>query len=417
VAEHVTLEPALLPYREDLRDYLREQRANGRVLILATGAHRSTAQAISAHVGLFERVYASDETTNLAGGNKRDRLVAEYGERGFDYAGDSRRDMPVWAAARRALLVDPFPALNRAVTKVTRVERVFEEQPASFAMQIRALRLRQWVKNALLFVPLLSAQRFDAPELLLAVMLGFVAFGLCASGTYLMNDLLDLPSDRRHPRKRHRPFAAGTLPLRWGLFMSPLLIAAGLVFASALPAPFAAIVIAYLGTTLLYSLYVKTVPMLDVIVLSSLYTIRLMAGSAAVDIWPSHWLLGASTFLFLSLAMVKRYGELTTVSETTAGFRGYRSEDGALLLAFGTASGYLAVLVLALYIATETAQLHYERYRLVWLICPLLTYWISHIWLTAHRRGMDDDPLVFALKDKTSLTALGLMGMVFLFAI
>ena len=417
VSEHVPVDAELLPYREDLLEYLREQHAAGRSLVLATGADMRVAEAIASHLGLFDRVLASDGETNLIGERKRGRLRELYGDGGFDYAGDSSRDLPVWSSARRAILVDPFPRLQRAVARRTEIETIFTRTPPSASVQFGALRVRQWVKNVLIAVPLLAALRFDEPGLFVSVLLAILAFGLCASGSYILNDLLDLPSDRRHPRKRHRPFAAGVLPLRWGLTRFPALILGGLSVGFVLPSPFDSILVVYLCLTLLYSLFVKTVPMLDVIVLSSLYTLRIMAGAAAVDIWPSHWLLGFSTFLFLSLAMVKRYGELTTIGDRTATFRGYRVEDEALLVAFGTASGYLAVLVLALYIATDTAAVYYTRYQLIWLICPMLLYWISHIWLTAHRQSLDDDPLVFALTDPTSRLVLLATAAVFAAAI
>jgi 4-hydroxybenzoate polyprenyltransferase len=290
----------------------------------------------------------------------------------------------------------------------------------SASAYITALRPRQWVKNLLVFAPLLAAHRFDDPVLIGRAIAAFVAFGCIASSGYLINDLLDIAADRRHPRKRFRPFAAGDLPLGYAFFAIPALLCLGLLFGGLLSKLFVGVTLAYFAMSLTYSLCAKPVVILDVIALAALYTMRIFAGSAEVGIWPSQWLLAISTFLFLSLALVKRYGELAVMRRLEgdgAKARRYESSDGELLASMGIASGYLAVLVLALHINSETAQALDGRYLITWLLCPLLLYWISHIWLIAHRGRMPDDPLVLAFKDRTSRILLSLMLAVGIFAL
>ena len=385
IARRVLLDVSTLPYRQDLLDYLKVQRAQGRRIVLATGCDMQIARQVADHLKLFDSVFASDGITNLSGESKRKQLVNEFEEKGFDYVGDHRSDRAVWASARESIVV--------ANTRRT------------WADYLKPLRPQHWLKNILVFVPLIAAQRFFETALLEKAFLAFVAFGCFASCGYLLNDLLDLGADRNHPHKRLRPFASGDLPLAYGISMIPALVALGCVIGLLVSPLFLAILSIYLALTTTYSLHLKKVAVLDVIILAGLYTMRIMAGSAAVAIWPSHWLLAFSTFLFFSLALVKRYGELVIMRKVNgegATARGYELNDGELLAAMGVASGYLAVLVLALYINTDTAQAFYARYQLIWFQCPLLFYWISHVWLIAHRGKMPDDPLIFALSDRIS---------------
>ena len=385
IARLVSLDVSTLPYRQDLLDDLNAQRAHGRHIVLATACDTQIARQVADHLKLFDSVLASDGIINLSGEAKRKRLVSEFGEKGFDYAGDHRNDRVVWASARKAIVV--------------------EDTKRGLVDHLKPLRPQHWLKNILIFVPLIAAQRFFETGLFERAILAFIAFGCFASSGYLLNDLFDLNADRHHPHKRLRSFAAGDLPLSYGIAMIPALIALGGIIGLLVSPLFLAVLFLYLGLTTTYSFYLRKIVLLDVIILAGLYTMRLMAGSAAVGIWPSHWLLAFSTFLFFSLALVKRYGELVIVRGVEgqrATARGYELSDGELLAAMGVASGYLAVLVLALYINTDTAQAFYSRYQLIWFECPLLFYWISHVWLIAHRGKMPDDPVVFAVSDHTS---------------
>jgi 4-hydroxybenzoate polyprenyltransferase len=280
------------------------------------------------------------------------------------------------------------------------------------------LRLQHWLKNLLVFVPLVMAHRFLEPPLIAKTLIAFLAFGLCASSVYLLNDLIDLSADRHHPRKRERPFAAGDVSPLFGLFASPWLLGLSLLLGLLLPPDFVWMLAIYYLLNLAYSFYFKQVALLDVILLAGLYTMRIMAGSASVDIWPSSWLLAFSTFIFLSLALVKRYAELVIMNAESGmvRVRGYQIIDKELLASLGSGSGYVAVLVLAIYISSGKAEILYARYQVIWLLCPLLLYWISYVWLIAHRGAMLDDPLVFALKDRVSRITIFLAGGVLLLA-
>ena len=420
IARRVSLDLSVLPYRNEFLHFLGRERAEGRSLVLATADDELLARQVADHLKIFDLVLASDGVTNFSGKAKRDRLVAEFGEKGFDYAGDNRRDVPVWASARKAIVVGANPRVRSSAGRVAQIERVFEDRRKSPLEYLDALRPRHWLKNILVFVPLCAAHRVNEIDLLRKALLIFVAFCCFASSGYLLNDLLDLSADRRHPQKQFRRFAAGDLPLSYALVMIPVLSALGCVLGRLLSPLCLEVLLLYYALTVIYSLYAKKIVLLDVILLAGLYTIRIVAGSAAVGIWPSYWLLAFSMFLFLSLALVKRYGELVimrSLEGQQAKARGYELKDGELLAAMGTASGYLAVLVLAFYISSATARVLYGRRELIWFLCPVLLYWISRVWLIAHRGRMHDDPLVFATKDPTSRVLILLMLAIVLFAV
>jgi len=310
-------------------------------------------------------------------------------------------------------------ALSRRAARVVEIERAFNHRGRRLKSYLRALRPAQWLKNLLVFVPLILVQRYDDPELLATAFLGFLSFSLCASSVYLVNDLLDLPADRRHPLKRKRPFAAGDLPLLWGMASAPILLGLGLLAGLLLPRFFLGMLLLYWLLNLAYSFSFKRLILADVILLACLYTMRIMAGAASIAIWPSSWLLAFSTFLFFSLALVKRYDELGIMRRAEgekARVRGYRVIDMELLASLGGGSGYVAVLVLAIYISSGTAGILYSRAYLLWFLCPLLLYWISYVWLIAHRGGMEDDPLVFTLRDRASRIVMILSAVILLLA-
>ncbi|HAM51773.1 MAG TPA: UbiA family prenyltransferase [Nitrospiraceae bacterium] len=409
ISQRATVDVRRLPYHHEFLDYLKEQHSRGRRIVLATANDEQIAHQVADYLQLFDMILASNGTINLSGRHKRDRLVAEFGEKHFDYAGDSKSDLAVWYSSHRAILVNPTSRLSRKAARVAEIERVFKRRETWLKPYVQALRFHQWIKNLLVFVPLVLAHRFLELDLLANGFLAFLAFGLCASSVYLINDMVDLPADRCHPQKRLRPFAAGKLSLLWGLGSSPLLLTLSFCVCLALPTVFLGMLAIYYGLNLAYSLYLKKIVMLDVVLLAGLHTMRIMAGSASVAIWPSPWLLAFSTFLFLSLALVKRYGELVIMSAhggETVRVRGYQGIDKELLASMGCGSGYVAVLVLAIYMASGSAELLYSRPQFLWLLCPLLLYWISYVWLIAHRGGMHDDPLTFTVRDRSSRVVL-----------
>lgn len=405
VFRQVRLDAASLPYQPEFLDWLRQQKAAGRRLVLCTGSDQSIATAVAGHLGLFEAAIGSDGVHNLSGSGKRARLTADYGARGYDYAGNHRVDLKVWSQARHAVVVNGPPGLERRAAALAPVEKVFGRQAGGWRAWLRAARPHQWAKNALLFVPILAAHAWSDLAALAATALAFAAFCLCASGTYLLNDLLDLEADRAHPRKRLRPFASGVLHPGAGLAASAVLLALAVGLAWATAPLLCALLGFYAVLSLGYSLHIKRLVMLDVIVLAALYTLRLIAGAVAARVEASFWLLAFSMFLFLSLALVKRCAELHGLAPGQHGQprgRGYHAEDLPMLQQLGGAAGYLSVLVLALYVNSSASQQLYRHPQLLWLLCPLLLYWISRVWIITHRGGMHDDPVVFALRDRNS---------------
>jgi len=414
IASRVSLKPATLPYNKEFLEWLRCERAAQRGIWLCTAASEPLARSVADHLGLFDGVLASDRTVNLAGTAKAARLVEQFGEGGFDYCGNERRDLAIWRHAGGAIVVNGGARLETVAARAVPLIRAFPSNARPLKSLSRALRPHQWAKNLLVIVPLLAAHGATDPGSVTAAVLAFVAFSLCASCVYLVNDLLDLEADRAHPRKSKRPFASGDLPLLAGLALAPILLAGAAIIAAFLPPKFWLVLGTYYGFTCVYSFALKGLVLIDALALAGLYTLRVIAGSAAVSVPLSFWLLLFSVFLFLSLAFVKRFAELESLRKQQrlrAVGRGYHVEDLSLLQSLGTASGYLSVLVLALYINSPQIEVLYSRPKVIWMLCVLMLYWISRIWMVAQRGQMHDDPVVFALKDKASL-GIGLLAAV-----
>ena len=412
IAERTGLDPALLPYHRQLLDWLQEQRRQGRRLVLCTASDGAIAEAIADHLGVFDEVLASDGVSNLAGPHKAAALEQRFGAAGFDYAGNAAADLPVWERARRAIPVNTSSRLARRAADRCAVERAFPPALPAAAAMLRALRLHQWLKNALLFVPMLAAHRIGDPHDWGTLVLAFLAFSLCASSVYIGNDLLDLDSDRQHPRKSGRPFAAGLAPAAGGLLLAPVLLLASVMLGTWVGAPFLSVLLVYFVLTCAYSLGLKRIPLVDCMTLALLYMLRVVAGAAALDMPLSFWLLAFSVFLFLSLAFVKRYAELQSLlaeGKHQAHGRGYATQDASLVQMQGMAAGYAAVVVLALYLNSDAVVQLYRNPEFVWGTVLAVLFWINWMWLQAHRGQMHDDPLVFAVKDKASVAA-GIAG-------
>ncbi len=419
VTKRIRLDASSLPYRQDIISYITQEFHEGRTVVLATGSDQQIAQAVGKHLNIFSEIIASDGVTNVVGSKKRQRLEARFGVRGFDYIGNDSADLEVWKSAHGALIASSSNTLFQQTATHTPVLHRFPKPRPSFATILKALRIPQWIKNILIFLPLAAAQKILDPALILPACLAFLCFSLCASGLYLFNDLLDLPADRRHPKKKERPFASGSLPIHIGLLGHPLLIIGSFLLAwLTLPLAFLNILILYAVTTITYSIYLKKLMMVDVLTLAGLYTLRVLAGGVAVGISVSSWLLAFSLFFFLSLAFAKRHGELQIRKVSTyQGIerRAYIGGDKEILGTMGTISGYMSVLVLALYINGQEVLSSYQNPEILWLTCPLLLYWISRTWLLAHRGNLDDDPLVVAFRDPRSYfiaMAMGLCGII-----
>jgi 4-hydroxybenzoate polyprenyltransferase/phosphoserine phosphatase len=415
LAEPQAVDVATLPFDPDLLRHLRSEKARGRRLVLATGADQRLARAVAVELGLFDEVLASDGRTNLTAGCKRERLVERFGERGFDYAGNSADDLPVWAAARRALVVAPSRRVAQAASDVTRVERVFLRPMPSLGVVLGAMRLHHWVKNALLLVALVAAQRMNDTAALGAVLAGALAFGLAASGIYLLNDLLDLRSDRRHPAKCRRALASGALPLSAALALLPLLWLGAAAIGVMLGASFVGALGLYVATMVVYSLGLKDVAVVDALVLAGGYALRVEAGGLAAGLAVSPWLTICAAALFFGLALLKRYAELVTLRPglaRDARMRGYRVADAPLIAGAGLAAGLVAVALLATYPVVEPATPHWTA----WLVSALLLVWTGHMWLMAHRGRIRDDPVTYALHERPSQVLGALTAAVLLFA-
>lgn len=409
IAARAGLDVAHLPYNRELLDFLTREKQRGRRIVLATAANHRYAQQVAEHLELFDDVLASDAHTHLSGENKLAAIRELLGDTAFDYAADHDDDRAIWAAARETILVGAKPATDHWATRETRVSRRIERPRSSVRTWIKAMRLYQWSKNMLIFVPPLASHDFLHGTMVFAAVLAFIAYGALASSVYLLNDLVDLSDDRRHPNKRHRPFASGTLPVAQGVAAIPVLLLIAAAIAAFLPPLFAAVLAAYYLATLAYSLGLKRLALIDVLTLAVLYTLRLIAGGAATGIPLSFWLLALSMSLFLSLAMAKRCAELILVQagQTSGGGRGYAAADIEALKSLGTAAGYASVVVLALYINSPDITTHYRHPAFIWLLCPVVLYWISRIWLTTMRGEMTDDPIVFAARDNGSRICIG----------
>ncbi len=405
VASLSTIDPVYLPYNDAVIFYLKRMAKRGHPIYLVTGANQKIASAIGNYLQIFSGVYASSDTLNLVGKAKADLLVKQFGERGFEYIGDSKADLAVWQHARTGSLVSNSMSLLAQAKGLTEIENVFPVKSGKLKASIKELRIYQWFKNVLVFLPMLLAHRFNEGTAILNSVLAFLAFSFMASATYVINDLSDLDADRRHDDKEHRPFASGVLPLSMAAILVPVMVGTSAFFASFLNASFAAVLLAYVITTNLYTFYLKRVPMADIVILSSLYSIRLVGGGVVNDIEISPWLAAFTGFLFISLAMIKRCSELLILQgkgESKTSGRGYSVVDIPIIVSFGSASGYGAILVLALYINSEVAKAQYKSERLLWCICPLMIYWISRMWFLANRGLITHDPVKFTMTDRVS---------------
>ena len=406
IAIRVKLDPGLLPYNHRLIDYLTSQKEKGRYLVLATAANRAVAEAVASHLKLFDEIIASDETHNLKGRTKANALAARFGEKRFVYAGNDASDLPVWAVSSAAIVVNAAPRIARQASKLGPVEATILGHPdAAFAL-LRAMRPRQWIKNLLVFVPILTAHAIREMVSWENASLLFLAFCATASAIYLVNDAVDLTADRRHPRKKFRPFASGALGLSTGLVVAGLMAVMGATLAIA--SGTLLVITAYAVMSVSYSLRLKELPLVDVFLLASLYTIRIYGGGVATGHDLSLWLLGFSGFLFLGLAFLKRVIELSAPGHNDKPLmtrRDYMSADIAILRTFGCASSFASCVVLALFVQLESTAQQYTSPGLLWGIVPVMLFWQCRLWLSASRNYMNDDPIVYSVHDWVSWVA------------
>lgn len=413
LAKSFVFDPAVLPYNAELLGRLQQE--TGRKIVLCTASDQIIAQKIANHLGIFSEVMSSDGQTNLSRAAKADALTESYGKGGFDYVGNSADDLAVWAVADRAWVVNASKSVLASAKAQANVEVVLPRPKTTIKMWLKALRVHQWVKNILVFLPLLAAHSLTDLGTLALAIVGFFAFGLTASGVYVVNDLIDLPADRSHPQKRLRAFAAGKIGIPQGIGAAVLLFSLGLILGSLVSQSFLGWLLIYAATTTAYSFFLKQVVLLDCFVLAGLYTLRIMAGGELLEQSLSIWLICISMFTFISLAFVKRYAELDDQKEKTSKKikgRGYMVSDAPLVMAFGIASGYAAAVIMGLYINNPSVRDLYQSPEIIALTIPVLCFWNSWIWLKASRGEMDQDPVMFAVKDRLSLICGGLFAVI-----
>ena len=406
VSQHVELAPASLPFNAHLLKYLTQQRLHNRHLVLVTAANKNIAEAIADHLNIFDEIFASDENHNLSGTNKARTLVDKFGDKGFVYAGNANVDLKVWKHAAAAIVVNGSEALVNKAKNLTSIEEIFpSEHKLSLKIVLKAIRIHQWSKNMLIFTALILSHNWFNQDALQSMVFAFFSFGFAASSIYLINDLIDLEADRQHQTKKHRPLAAGTLSIQWAIIIIPVLLMFSFLLATQLNTDFISILVIYLILTTAYSLFFKPIALLDVITLTSLYTIRIIAGAIAINVPLSYWLLAFSMFIFLSLALIKRFSELKILiqqGKTSSISRGYHVDDLPAISLFGISSGYISVLVLVFYTHDLHASTLYTHPDWLWFVAIAVLYWISHMWLLAFRGKMNEDPVLFAIHDRSS---------------
>jgi 4-hydroxybenzoate polyprenyltransferase/phosphoserine phosphatase len=395
----------ILPYNTELLGFLQNESDNGRLIILATASPISIALEISKIHSVFDKVYGTDNKTNLKGENKLKILLQLFGEKKFDYIGNSSSDLVIFASSRYSYLANASKTLQHKTKRISNLQFTWNSRKGTLLKFIKAIRPHQWVKNLLVFIPLITSHSFNSLSLIFQTFCAFISFSLVASSGYLINDLSDLNSDRSHPRKRLRPLASGQISILSGSFLSLFLLMGGLYLGSKLNYQFLAILISYFIISIAYSLYLKKTVLYDVFILASLYSIRVIAGGSVMDIQLSFWLIAFSTFIFLSLAFVKRYTELMQIGKEDSlanRGRGYLKEDLILLQIMGIISGFSAVIVFSLYINSPEVSQLYSKPKILWALSLLFLFWISRIWLITIHGKMTDDPILFALNDVKS---------------
>jgi len=417
IASRVQIDVTTLPYRDEVLAYVRGAKEKGQRTVLVTASDADFAEGVARHLGIFDGVLASDGKANLSGSRKLEAIQSDCGGSDFCYLGDHPVDLDVWRGAESAAVVSRSSSLLRRASDATRIEAHIKPPAVSLRRYLYAIRAHQWLKNILVFVPLLPVLHQMTAGIVGAALLAFLAFGLMASGIYVLNDLLDLESDRKHKRKRFRPFASGEIPVRTGVFMSlGLCLSSLLLSALLLPLVFVAVLLAYMLLTTAYSFFLKTRAIVDVFSLASLYTIRVVGGAAATGLPLSLWILSFSLFIFLSLALAKRYVELSgTPAEVRqmSKDRNYHLVDVPLVLCGGVAAGQMAALVLSLYLQDPQLLTRYTHPMYLWILVPVFLFWIMRIWLKAVRHALHDDPVVFAARDWVSRLSVGIAAAAF----
>jgi 4-hydroxybenzoate polyprenyltransferase/phosphoserine phosphatase len=415
IAEQVDIPYKLLPVNKSLVEFLKKESEGGRKIILATASYQSQAVEISKLIPVFDEIVASDDLINMKGEQKRKLLVEKFGEKGFDYVGNSKSDLKIFASCRFSYLVNPSVLLTKKTANLSDLKNTWHITKTSGYTIIKSIRAYQWIKNLLIFIPLVTSHTFHSITPFLNGLMAFLSFSFIASAGYIINDLMDLNADRTHPEKCRRPLASGELSIVSGIITGVLLICASFIIASTQNIYFIGILLLYFFCSIVYSLFLKKLVLYDVFMLAMLYSIRIFAGGIVIDVPLSFWLIAFSAFIFLSLALVKRYSELIQINDQTSlEIRGrqYSLQDINLLEIMGIVSGFMSIVVLSLYINSKEVTLLYTNPKVLWALSILFLFWISRIWHKAIRGEMTDDPILFAIKDKSSYFIFGLVTLI-----
>lgn len=421
LAEHSCANIDSWPVRTEVLDFAKQHADGGGRVVIATSSDRRIADAIVTRFPFITDVIVTIEPAGNSGRSKADILHERFPGGMIYVGGQADGDLDVWRRGARCVLVDAPADVVRKASLLEPPAALFPRKPFGFWSLRRSLRLHQWAKNGLIFVPLVLGGKAGDPSAWMMALLGFLAIGLAASATYIINDLWDLPSDRRHWTKSRRPLASGELSIRLGALMAVGGLAVAFALAAALSMSAAAALAVYVAVTLGYSFSFKRVPVLDVLVLACLFTLRLGFGVVLTQVPLSPWLLVFSMFTFLSLSLAKRHTEVGRMVEhgmKSISGRGYIATDGPFILSLGMASAMGAVLILILYLIEDAfPQQFYSRPEALWAIPPLFFLFLGRIWLLCQRGQLADDPVAFALKDKACMS-LGVLSVVaFSFAV
>ncbi len=396
--EHqIKIDPLILPYDPKVIDLIREYKRQGFRVLIASASPASWVREVSHHLNLFEGALGTD-SENLKGIKKYEAIVKNFGVTEFIYVGDDYSDIAIWQRCKSAVVVNGTKETIAALSHEGIKHKIIESRPNYIKTVAKLIRVRQWPKNALLFLPVVAAHALESASLL-SLICGFFGFSFAASSVYIFNDLFDVSSDRQHHSKKSRPIASGDISFfnSIALFILMVVLSLGLGFAAGIP--FIKVVVGYWFLNLVYTLYFKKQVVLDILVLSGMYTIRLYAG-AAITLTPiSNWLLAFSTFFFFGLACVKRYIELLRMKGIHAAGRGYSYEDADIVRILGVGSGLISILVLLLYIQSPEVSQLYKDQSLMWFMVPIMLFWNARLWVLTGRGQVDDDPVIFALKD------------------
>lgn len=419
IFKRVEIDYTLVPVNKELKSFLELESANGRKIILATGSLQNTAYEIGKLYPVFNEIHGSIGDINLVGRKKSNFLIEKYGQGQFDYIGNSKADLEIFDSCRIAYLVNPSKSVEGKVIKTGKLKKCWRTKKSMFLASIQSIRIYQWVKNILLFVPLFTSHSYNSFDSVIKVIVAFFAFSFIASAGYVINDLMDINGDRTHTTKKNRPFASGNLSLLSGFTITCLLIIAGIYLSSLLNGTFMVILILYFFLSVGYSIHLKKIVLYDVFLLATFYTMRVISGGIVTDISLSFWLIAFSIFIFLSLAFIKRYSEIIQVTHTKnikKNRRDYSFEDIPLLQIMGVASGFLSAIVFSLYINSPDVELLYAYPKLLWLLCLLQLFWICRVWLVTSRGEMTDDPIIFTLKDPVSYVIIFLTAIILAFS-